>query len=69
MCKKIRILILVFIQLSVGCTVQNSQRKIDSIDMIDIVIVFKKTRNTIILNVFCEILDIIYKTLYIIVKY
>ena len=42
MCKKIRILILVFIQLSVGCTVQNSQRKIDSIDMIDIVIVFKK---------------------------
>jgi hypothetical protein len=42
MCKKIRILILVFIQLSLGCTVQNNHKKIDGIDMIDIVVVFKK---------------------------
>ena len=42
MCKKIRILILVFIQLLVGCTVQHNHKKIESIDMIDIVIVFKK---------------------------
>lgn len=39
---KIRIFILVFIPLLVGCTDQNNIRKADRIAMVDIVIVFNK---------------------------